>query len=276
VTGGATGPAAPRDLEAELEDLGRALAYPPTPDLVPQVQDAIEGRRPGRWPSLIAALVDRPYRRSLVLALAALLLAASLVIGAAYSLGGLRIVFVDQLPAVPTDGAVSGSLGADLGLGESTSLGSAVSSVDYQVFVPDSKQLGQPDAVYFGPVLAGGQISLVYGARRDLPAPVPGGVSLLITEFPGGMEEKLAQKSIGPGTTVQVLEVNGGLGFWIEGKPHVLVYRDPTGLYVYESIRLIRNSLAWEQGGTVLRLEGDLSREQALALAATFRPYSTP
>jgi hypothetical protein len=263
-------------LEHELAELGWSLAYPPTPDLVGSVRAAIVEAPAPRWRALVATLTARPFRRSFVLALGALLLLAGLAIGAAFRLGGLRIVFVDQLPAVPSHAPVSGSLGADLGIGQPVVLSTAISKVDYQAFLPDSTQLGSPDAVYFSQVLAGGQISLVYGARPGLPAPVSGGVAVLVTEFPGGMEEKLAQKSVGPGTTVEVLEVNGGLGFWIEGNPHVLVYRDPTGQYVYESIRLVRSSLAWEQDGTVLRIEGDLSRAQALALAATFRAYAAP
>ena len=79
-----------------------------------------------------------------------------------------------------------------------------------------------------------------------------------------------AQKSVGPGTTVEVLTVNGGLGFWIEGAPHVIVYQDPNDQFIHETIRLVHNSLAWEQAGTVLRIEGQVTRTQALAIAATF------
>jgi hypothetical protein len=258
------------DLEDELVALGHDVAYPPTPDLRRSVRMAIE-REPDSSGVRLGALFRAPYRRSLVFALIALLLAAGLAVAAMYQLGGLRIVFVDTLPSVPSGAALSGSLGADLALGTNTTLDEAIAKVHYEVFVPAFPALGQPDAVFYGRDLAGGQISLAYGAREGLPAPVAGGVAILVTEFPGGMEEKLAQKSVGPGTTVDVLTVNGGIGFWIEGRPHVIVYRDPTGFYAYESIRLVRNSLAWQQGDTVLRIEGDLSREQALAIAASFQ-----
>jgi len=261
------------DLEDELLALGRDIAYPATPDLRPAVRTAI-ARPPESFGARLRALLRAPYRRSFVFALIALVLAAGLVVGAAYQLGGLRIVFVDTLPTVPSRTGLSGSLGADLGLGAQTTLDEAVGMVDYEVFVPRLAALGQPDAVFFGRNLAGGQISLAYGAREGLPAPVTGGVAILVTEFPGGMEQKLAQKSVGPGTTVEILTVNGGIGFWIEGRPHVIVYRDPTGYYVSESIRLVRNSLAWQQGNTVLRIEGDLSREEALAIAASFQSTS--
>jgi hypothetical protein len=267
------------DLEDELMALGRDVAYPPTPDLLESVRLAIQQEPASIGARVLAGtrtLLRAPYRRSLILALLALMLAAGLVVGAMYQLGGLRIVFVDTLPSVPSHPALSGTLGADLALGDQTSVDAARASVDYQVFVPGLGALGQPDAVFYGRDLAGGQISLAYGARAGLPAPVAGGVAVLVTEFPGGMEARLAQKSIGPGTTVEVLTVNGGVGFWIEGRPHVIVYRDPTGTYVYESIRLVRNSLAWEQGGTVLRIEGDLTREQALSIAATFQPLGAP
>ena len=113
-------------------------------------------------------------------------------------------------------------------------------------------------------------MSLVYAPGEGRPPATDSGVSVLITEFPGAMEEALAQKSVGPGTTVEILTVNGGLGFWIEGRPHVITYRDPTGNRVPDFIRLVHNSLAWEQDGTVLRIEGDTTREEGLAIAASF------
>jgi hypothetical protein len=258
------------ELERELAALGRSIAYPPTPDLVTPVRAAIATPRPASagW----AGVARRPLRRSLVLALAALIAAAGIVAGAIYGIGGLRIVFVDRLPSVPPPATAPGPLGASLGLGGPTDLAKAKTIVTFTVSVPSSSAFATPDVVYFGSVLAGGQVSLVYGPGPGRPPPAASGVSVLVTEFGGAMEDKLAQKSVGPGTTVEVLAVNGGLGFWIEGQPHVLVYRDPTGFYAPATMRLVGNALAWEQDGTVIRIEGNLTRDEALALAATFVP----
>ena len=253
------------DLERELEALGRDLAFPPTPDLVTPVRAALaEGPARPWW----ARTLTQPVRRSVLLAAAAVLLLASVVAAAIYGLGPLRIVSVPVLPSVPPVPTATGPLGSNLDLGTLTDLDAALARVDFTVFAPTSPDLAVPDAVYYSAALAGGQVSLVYGPASGRPPATEVGVSILVTEFPGTMEERLAQKSIGPGTTVEVLTVNGGLGFWIEGNPHVIVYRDPHDQFVHESIRLVHNSLAWEQDGTVLRIEGQLSRSEALAIAA--------
>jgi hypothetical protein len=255
-----------RSLELELTSLGRDLAFPPTPDLVSAVRVGLHEPQPRRrlwW-------FGRPVRRGTALALAALLVAVTVVAAAVYSLGGLSIVFVSRVPSVPPLASLSGPLGSNLDLGDPITLAEATSNVRFSVFVPASPTLGAPDVVYFGSRLVGGQVSLVYGPGAGRPAPTESGVSILVTEFRGDLEERLAQKSVGPGTTVEILTVNDGLAFWIQGKAHILEYRDPTGGYAPESIRLVHNALAWEEAGTVLRIEGNLSRSDALALAATF------
>jgi hypothetical protein len=262
-------PSPDRELEIgrELTALGRDLAFPPTPDLVTRVRIGLREPSRGWWWSF-----GRPIRRGTALALAAVLVAATVVAAAVYSLGGLRIVFVEHLPSVPSLSLPSAGLGSNLDLGVPTTLAEARSKIAFDVYVPTSPDLGAADALFYGSELVGGQLSFVYGPAAGRPTPTESGVSILITEFRGDMETRLAQKSVGPGTTVEILTVNGGIGFWIEGQPHVIVYRDPTGFYLHESIRLVHNALAWQQGETVIRIEGNLTRADALALAATFAP----
>jgi hypothetical protein len=264
----------PEDDEAlarDLRALGESLDLPPTPDLVTPVSAALSGPgAPGLgriWP-----LGGRQVRLSLVLALLGLAVAAGIVAATALVLGGLRITFVDRLPTVAPETVPKDELGSNLGLGALEDLASAKRQVRFKVFVPTTPPLATPDAVYYVDLLAGGQVSLVYGPGDGRPPATDSGVSVLITEFPGAMEQDLAQKSVGPGTTVEILTVNGGLGFWIKGRPHVITYRDPTGNRVPDFMRLVHNSLAWEQDGTVLRIEGDLTREDALEIAASFVP----
>ena len=259
-------------LAVELEAVGRDLIYPPTPDLVTPVRLALAApRQPtGRVP-LPGSLSAGPLRRSLVLALIVLALAGGIVAAAAFALGGLRIQFLQTLPSVPPETQPSGALGSNLGLGAATDIATAIGEARFRVFLPSDSTLAVPDVVYFGPQLAGGQLSLVYGPSAGRPPVTPTGVSILITEFEGGLRPEMAVKSVGPGTTVEVLEVNGGVAFWIEGSPHLIEYDLPNGDHNFDSIRLVRNALAWEQGGTVIRIEGELTRDQALALAAGFR-----
>jgi hypothetical protein len=258
-------------LEQELRSLAERLDLPPTPDLVTPVRAALaaEGAPAGgrSWP-----LFGRQVRLSLVLALLALALAVGIVAGAAFVLGGLRIAFVDRLPTLPPETVPIGELGSNLGLGAlQHDVAEANGRVDFTLFTPTTPSLAAPDLVFYSDRLAGGQVSLVYAPGDGRPPATDSGISVLITEFAGALDERLAQKSVGPGTTVEILTVNGGLGFWIAGRPHTIMYRDPSGNAVPDFIRLVHNSLAWEQDGTVLRIEGDLTREEALAIASSFK-----
>jgi hypothetical protein len=266
-----TTPRFPADdgLERELRALGESLDLPPTPDLVTPVRAALaaEGSHAvGRsW-----SVFGRQVRLSVVLALLAAALAVGIVAGAVLVLGPLRIAFVERVPT-PPESVPSGELGANLGLGALLDdIAAAKQEVRFTLFVPTTPPLSKPDAVFYSDLLAGGQVSFVYAPGAGRPPETDTGVSVLVTQFPGGMEEELAQKSVGPGTTVEILTVNGGLGFWIEGRPHVITYRNPAGNYGVDFMRLVHNSLAWEQDGTVLRIEGDLTREEAIAIANSF------
>ena len=61
--------------------------------------------------------------------------------------------------------------------------------------------------------------------------------------------------------------MEGGRGIWLEGEPHGFYYLDEAGQPRDETLRLARNTLLWERGPLTFRLEGDLTREQALAVA---------
>jgi hypothetical protein len=63
------------------------------------------------------------------------------------------------------------------------------------------------------------------------------------------------------------VKVSGDPGFWIAGKPHVLMFLDPNGNVIDDSVRLAGNVLLWERGDLTLRIEGALTLDQALAVA---------
>jgi hypothetical protein len=66
--------------------------------------------------------------------------------------------------------------------------------------------------------------------------------------------------------------VGGSRGFWLAGKPHYVVFRDRSGQYRQDVIRLAGSTLLWEGGAhTLLRLEGAASLEQALRVASSVR-----
>jgi hypothetical protein len=87
-------------------------------------------------------------------------------------------------------------------------------------------------------------------------------VRLLLTEFRG---QAFVDKLIQPGAKVEMVDV-GDQGAWFE-EPHVVAFRDSRGNFRESTARLVGKTLFWQQGDVTLRLEGDLSKEQALRIA---------
>lgn len=241
------------ELEHALRRLGEQVEYPPTPDLATRVRLRV-GKAPPRrqW----------PRRRALAVALAILAVAVgtAFAVPAARSeifdwlgIEGVDIVRVDELPAVAPP--------ADLGLGERVTLAEARARVPYEVVVPRAKGLGDPDGVYVARHGPSYQVSFLWGT--------PDQVRLLVSELEGfAMIEKMA----GPETDTERVVVDGEPGVWFEGAPHIFLYQDG-GEPVEETMRLVEHALVWQRGPLTLRLEGDISKKEALEIA---RSVSAP
>jgi hypothetical protein len=177
-----------------------------------------------------------------------------------------------QAPAIATP-AVRPSPRA--GLGALTTLDDARLRADFTVRVPTDPRLGTPDEVYRDRADSTGarqRVSLVYGQRAGIPISHEPGVSVLVVEFSGTFDETLiGGKGVGPDTKIESLSVNGGRGLWLEGAPHLFFYHDPSGTIATETLRLAGNTLIWEQDGVTFRLEAQVSRDEALRIAASFR-----
>jgi len=253
----------PAGLELQLSRLGAELEWPAAPNLAPAVRLRIATRRP------------RFDRRWLMAAAAAILVLAAI---AAYppsrdAVAGwinLHTIF-RTVPHLETPSPLPpGPLGRRLGLGEKTDLANARAALNWPVLVPVS--LGAPDEVYLQPPPdrpSGGEVTLVYAARPGLPAAGETGVGVLITEARGTIDSQFFGKIIGPGTTIEPVAVAGSSGYWIAGAPHTFVFIDSSGRIRFETLRLATNTLLVNVGGTVVRIEGNLTKAQAVAIAAS-------
>jgi hypothetical protein len=234
------------ELERALTALGRAVEIPETPDLAPAVIRQLARR------------TRRPPRRRLALAVACILialLAATLAIPDARSaflrilhIGGEDIQLVDELPEVgaqPQLGFV---------LGQRVSLARAERDAGFDLRELDER----PDRVYLG---EHGTVWFLYGT--------PEKVRLLIAQTRLlSLDRDLMFKKVVPSEThVEVVSVGGAQGFFLSGGPHVVLLVDERGRVVEESARLAQDVLVWARGGVSYRLEGDLTREEALELA---------
>lgn len=264
-------------LEAALRDVGRHLAYPPTPDLVPAVRARVGARATPitdrAWPAVplwrVAAAVA--LVALLMVGLLALFPAARSAIAERLGLAGVAIRFVETAPT-----AEPSPVGDRLLLGRRVSLAAAREAVPFPLRVPQVGEFVEPDEVYLSrsgePV-----VSFVYRPRADLPESAVPGVGALLTQFRGELEQDLIekglgfQKGVGGGTTLEFVVVNGQPGFWIEGAPHGFLYRDPRGEVREAEYRLAGNVLLWEDGDVTLRFESALPKDEALAVASATR-----
>lgn len=284
------------ELEAALRDLGDTLRPPAAPDLARAVRLRIvagESRRAGRGATWRLPLLGRPVRRGLVLALAAVLVLAGIATALGFGLPGLRFVFFGPTatptgaptgaPAAtpapgetpgptprPTPTRTPGPIG-DLDLGRPVDLASVDEAAGYAVLLPTLPELGPPLAVYVDREPPHARVSAIYPATASFPGAPGVEAAVLVTEFPGRIEEGYFQKGIGPDTTVVPVTVAGHAGFWVSGQPHELLYIGPDGSVETDSIRLVGNVLAWTVGDLTIRIEGAPDLGAALRIAASMR-----
>ena len=238
------------ELEARLRALGAELDFPATPDLA----------------AAVAARLGEPPRRprALRLALAAAALAAAAAATLALSPGarsavlewlgirGAAVAIVDELPPVTPAEPLAG-------LGERVTLAEARRRAGFELLALEGQ--GAPDAVFWKEP---GMVSLVYG--RDLD------VRLILSQVDGTLEPGIfLKKAAAAGTLVEPVAVGGEPGLLLTGEPHLFVYSAADGSVREEPVYLARDVLLWQRGPLTLRLEGELTRAEALELAGRVR-----
>jgi len=274
------------DLEAALRGLGGALAVSAAPGLAEKVRTRIEAERPrraaARWwlPILRAAGIEpgrgRSLRRSVLLAAALLvLLAAAVTAAIGYGLPGIRILFGPPPSIAPTAPAPTGSAplptplapGATLGLGALVTLEEAGDRLDFEIVLPTDPTIGPPDAVY----IATRRVALAWGTDAALPGTTQPGLGLLLIELRAEVDEDMIEKLINSGTVVEEIAVDGAPGYWIAGPRHFFAYIGPDGTRIDDSLREVGSTLVWTRDGITYRLEGELTRDEAIELAVSLR-----
>lgn len=258
-----TGPLGDEVLEATLRDLGQRLAYPTPSRLADAVRARLREPQPTRrgWRALVPALATVAL---LLLVVGIAVPGARAAAGEFLRLRGIDVFRIESMPSTrPTGGFVIP--------GERVSLADARARVAFPVRVPTAGPLRAPDDVYVEVAGATQRVTLVYRDRADLPRSSVAGVSALVVQFRGSVDEQLFAKATGPGTRIERVSVGGGRGYWLEGEPHLFFYRDAAGAIRDETLRLAGNTLLWEQDGTTLRLEVNVTMDEAVAIASSFR-----
>jgi hypothetical protein len=236
-------------LDVRLRQLGREVDFPEAPDLTGAVRRRLDEPAP----------VPFWRRRALVVAVAAAVVAVGAVLAVPparsailefFGIGSAEIRIVDELPEVEA---------GPLDLGDATTLEAARRRAP-GLLEPRADEVGRPDAVFVQSSVPGPPVTFVWG---DPERP-----RLLMTQVRGRYHfEKLVHGNRGG---ITLTEINGTNAAWIEGEPHVVFYENDAGGGDLPG-RLARNTLVWSRGPVTLRLEGDLSREEAERIARSIR-----
>ena len=255
-----------QELEATLTDLGERLAYPRPTRLAAAVRARLSEPRPRRWWD---AVLSPRYALAPAIATLLLILVVSLAATPAAADLFLRLRGIDIFRTAATPSAPAASPAIPFP-GERVSLDEARRRAPF-LRAPADARLGAPDQVYIDQTPAGDRVTLVYVSRSGIPVSRDAGVSAVVVVFRGQVDEQLFAKVAVAGTRIEDVSINGGRGYWLDGTPHQFFYRDATGNPWPETLRLAGNTLLWEQGGVTFRLEAQLTRDEALAIATTFR-----
>src|SRR4029078_13095237 len=81
----------------------------------------------------------------------------------------------------------------------------------------------------------------------------------------------LLKKSVSQKSVVEPVTVNGERSLWLEGPPHTLTYFNTNGEFQERTVKVTGNVLLWTHGPVTLRLEGRLSRAEALRIPRRIR-----
>ena len=241
------------DLERALREL--RVDWPETPDFAAALRPQLAPRpvRPRRrWAARIAlallallggAMAVEPARSAILEAL------------------GLKGVRIERREPTATPQPRGAALGEGLGLGTATTLDRARRTAGFDIGVP-AAGLPAPDAVFAD----AGRVSFVYRARPGLPRSAETGAGLLVTQLRATVGPFI-QKSAGPGTRIERFEIDGDPAFRLSGRPHGHAYLPEGGEVVFEEQRLAGPTLLVEHDGVLIRVEGRISRERAIAVA---------
>lgn len=260
-----------------LAQLAAQVEYPPTPDIAARARAEIAGRQ-----MLPTARHAWPVGRRLAWALAvmALLALGLLAVPATRAallsffarVGAIEIFIDESAPTVPAPTLPASTLPAStpaasgqpatttpvavphslslIDLGEPATLAEAERQAHFTPELPAA--LGAPDEAYTHPGIDLPAITLVWRPDDGPPLSL---TAIAVAEF---------GRKVVAATTVEEVAVGDETGLWLIGPHHLQLFGDWQGS---NNLLITSNVLIWVHGGITYRLEGDLSRADAVAIA---------
>ena len=219
--------------------------FPPTPALDVHVERALTRIRRRRNVVLIAAVIVA------AVTLAALASpSARSALSSWLRIGGVTIEQRDELPPVDYRGRPD--------FGERVTLEQARAIAPLHIRVLSEGRLGAPTAIYIR--RTPGMVTLVYGSTER--------PRLLLSQWRGARYGFI--KVLPHGTAAEPVSLGFGVGYWVPDA-HAFHYNGPDGGMFEERFYLSASALVWAERVTMFRLEGEISRAEALELARSLR-----
>jgi hypothetical protein len=266
------------DIERELQDLARALNTP-APDYSDRVLRALaaDSQKPAPVTHRPPGRILSPRARRILVAAIAFLIAVAVTIAVPgsrralaswFGFAGIEIRHAPIRPSPPPAG-----LPAPLHAGAKVTLTDARAAMAGQLQLPAG--LPAPTAVYLRRDRAAVVVTLAYRTAPHLHPTADTGYALILTEI-ANAGHPLFEKILGTNTSAIVVTVARHPGVFIKG-PQEIITKDPSrpsqGQPAVHAVaaRSSANTIIWSGKSITYRLEGDFSRQAAVALASTIR-----
>jgi hypothetical protein len=150
-----------------------------------------------------------------------------------------------------------------LRLGHAVTLREARARSGFPLTVPGS--LGAPDAVWLDDHPP--RVSFVYDRRPGIRRSPHTNAAVLVTQL-RAQATPVMQKAVGAGARLERLRAPAAVVYRISGRPHGFAWIAPGGSIGFEDRRLAGATVLIERDdGILLRIEGEMSRARATALA---------
>ena len=263
------------ELERQIRLLASSIAFPATPDIATAIRAelraqplVIQHRRRWTAPVIVAAAI-------ILLLLGgslALFPSARHAVAGWFDLPGISIFVSDT---TPTPGPATPEALLSARFGPAISLAQASAAVDFPILLPDHPAVTGDNAVYVSQQGTQGQtaVLIAYPVSDTLPEAAQSGAGLLIVEFSSTSDAVWGMKSVSPGTTIDVVQVNGHDALWIGGT-HFLTLAPGDSSVIPQTQPPVEsaNVLAWNSNSVTYRLEADLPLDTMIEIAESMTP----
>jgi hypothetical protein len=238
-------------LENDIALLGRAIVFPGTPSLAARVRSRIERESSARTPA--------PSWQLALTGVAAAAVALAFVIGVLAPARDAVADIFDRINIFETD-TVPQDLTRDI-TGTALSFEEVQAAVGFPLRLPDGARPNSALLQDFGQVKAA---VLLYTHDNGTP------YALFETNSQVGKGLGIGKGVADPGQAQPVTDL-GSEAYWLTGL-RIVQYYAVDGAVIQDSVRATdANTLLWNEGGRVFRIEGALTQEDAIAIAESLR-----